>query len=343
MYINNLDKEQLIKVIEELGHKSFRGVQLFRWLHKQKLTDFDNMSNIPKELKNEIIANFELDQIELEKKMTSREDSTRKYLFKLNDGNIIESVYLSYDYGNSACISSQIGCNMGCVFCASTKGGKLRDLRSSEMLQQVYMIEKDIGAMINSIVIMGSGEPFDNYENLKSFITIVTDPEGKGLSKRKITVSTSGLINNIYRSADDELGFNLAISLHAVFEDKRKKIIPNAKQHRIHDIVEACDYYTKKTGRRVTYEYILIDGFNDTMDDLIELTNLLKGHNCHVNLIPLNPIEEYGGKAPSQEKIDQFYKTLERNQINTTIRRELGKDINAACGQLRNQHIKKQG
>lgn len=339
MYINNMYIEELQNNIVEKGFRKFRGEQIYRWMHKNYVDDFDRMNNLPKELIDSLKAQFLIDKIEIFKKLESKEDETKKYLFKLNDGNIIESVYLKYDYGKSVCISSQVGCNMGCVFCASTRNGKTRNLRASEMLNQLYMIEKDLKATINSIVVMGSGEPFDNYENLKKFINIVTSPQGKNLSIRKITVSTCGIIPIIYKAADEDIGFNLAVSLHGANQKKRDYLIPASKSYPINDLIRSCEYYTQKTGRRVTYEYVMIKGVNDTMEDAKDLVTLLKKSNCHINLIPLNVVGEFNGKAADDKSIKQFYNELRKNNLNTTIRRELGRDINAACGQLRNQYL----
>jgi 23S rRNA (adenine2503-C2)-methyltransferase len=340
MYINDLTRQELVKSIEQIGMPKYRADQVFRWMHKSLENDYSKMTNLSVKDINYLKDSFQYDMISIYKRFESKIDSTKKYLFKLGDHNIIESVFLRYDFGDSVCISSQAGCNMGCVFCASTIGGKARNLRASEMLEQVYMIQKDLRTRIDSVVVMGSGEPLDNYNNLKKFIGIITDENGLNISKRKITVSTCGIIDKIYASAEDNLGFNLAISLHAATQEKRNQLIPASKKYPIKDLIEACDHYTQKSGRRVTYEYILIDGFNDTDEDAANLKNLLKNSNCHVNLIPLNPITEFEAKAPSDIKIRAFYKNLAKNKINTTIRRELGRDINAACGQLRNDYIK---
>ncbi|MBV1756987.1 MAG: 23S rRNA (adenine(2503)-C(2))-methyltransferase RlmN [Dethiosulfatibacter sp.] len=340
MYINDLTHQALVKSIEQIGMPKYRADQIFRWMHKSLENDYSKMTNLSAKDINYLKDSFQYDMISIYKRFESKVDDTKKYLFELGDRNIIESVFLRYDFGDSVCISSQAGCNMGCVFCASTIGGKARNLRASEMLEQVSMIQKDLHTRIDSVVVMGSGEPLDNYNNLKKFISIITDENGLNISKRKITVSTCGIVDKIYLSAEDNLGFNLAISLHAATQEKRNQLIPASKKYPLKDLIEACDHYTQKSGRRVTYEYILIDGFNDTDDDAMSLKNLLKNSNCHVNLIPLNPISEFEGKAPSDIRIRAFYKNLVKNKINTTIRRELGRDINAACGQLRNNYIK---
>jgi len=342
MYLNNLDMKELQEIITQNGFPKFRSEQLFRWIHKNLEDNFTQMHNLPKDLLDYLKNKYTIDKMTIYKRFDSKEDDTKKYLFRLNDGNIIESVYLKYHFGESACISSQVGCAMGCSFCASTKNGKLRDLRASEMLGQVYEIQKDLGISINSIVVMGSGEPFDNYENLKKFIEIITSPEGKNLSIRKITVSTCGLTPSIYRAADENIGFHLAISLHAANQTKREKLIPVAKKYPISDLVKSCRYYTEKTGRRVTYEYVMIHHVNDSLQDAEELVSLLRNSICLVNLIPLNHVTEFEGTQSTSQSIAMFYNYLKKNKINVTIRRELGKDINAACGQLRNQSMENQ-
>ena len=339
MYLNNLDMKELQEIIMKNGFPKFRSVQLFRWIHKNLEDNFNQMHNLPKDLLDYLNNEYAIDKMTIYERFNSIEDETKKYLFRLSDGNIIESVYLKYHFGESACISSQVGCAMGCSFCASTKNGKLRDLRASEMLGQVYEIQKDLGISINSIVVMGSGEPFDNYENLKKFIEIITSPEGKNLSIRKITVSTCGLIPFIYRAADENIGFNLAISLHAANQTKREKLIPIARKYSVSDLVKSCRYYTEKTGRRITYEYVMIHNVNDSLQDAEDLVSLLKNSICLVNLIPLNHVTEFEGTHSTSKSITMFYNHIKKNKINVTIRRELGKDINAACGQLRNQSM----
>ncbi|SHI73009.1 23S rRNA (adenine2503-C2)-methyltransferase [Dethiosulfatibacter aminovorans DSM 17477] len=339
MYINNLDYNEMEKLVVDSGFPRFRADQLFRWIHGKMVSDFKEMKNLPKTFIEYMNDNHRFDKPGIHKRLDSSQDNTKKYLIELEDGNIIESVYLNYDFGESVCISSQVGCNMGCLFCASTKDGRIRNLRASEMLEQIYIIQKDIMTKINSVVIMGSGEPFDNLDNVKRFIEIVTDEKGMNISKRKITLSTCGIIPGIYEALDEGMQFNLAVSLHSAVQKKRDEIIPASKNYPLKDLIKACDYYTEKTGRRVTYEYIIIKGFNDGKEDLKELVKLLKNSNCHVNLIPLNPIEEFHGEAPTHRETVLINKYLNSNGINATIRRELGRDINAACGQLRRNYI----
>jgi 23S rRNA (adenine2503-C2)-methyltransferase len=339
MYINNLDYNEMEKLVVDSGFPRFRADQMFRWIHMKMALDFKEMKNLPKAFTEYMNGNYEFDKPGVHKRLDSSQDNTKKYLIELEDGNVIESVYLNYDFGESVCISSQVGCNMGCLFCASTKDGRIRNLRASEMLEQIYIIQKDLTTKINSVVIMGSGEPFDNFENVKRFIDIITDEKGMNISRRKITLSTCGIIPGIYEAVDGGMQFNLAVSLHSAVQDKRDKIIPASKNYPLKDLIKSCDYYTEKTGRRVTYEYIIIKGFNDGSEDLRELVKLLKNSNCHVNLIPLNPIEEFDGEAPSHRETVKINNYLNKNGINATIRRELGRDINAACGQLRRNYI----
>lgn len=339
MYINDLDYNEMEKLVVESGFPRFRADQLFRWIHGKMVSDFKEMKNLPGTFIEYLNENHGFDKPGIHKRLDSSQDNTKKYLIELEDGNIIESVYLNYDFGESVCISSQVGCNMGCLFCASTKDGRIRNLRASEMLEQIYIIQKDIKTKINSVVIMGSGEPFDNFENVKRFMSIVTDEKGMNISRRKITLSTCGIIPGIYEAVDEGMQFNLAVSLHSAVQKKRDEIIPASKNYPLKDLIKACDYYTEKTGRRVTYEYIIIKGFNDGQEDLKELVKLLKNSNCHVNLIPLNPIEEFHGEAPTHRETVLINKYLNSKGINATIRRELGRDINAACGQLRRNYI----
>ncbi len=339
MYINNLDYGEMEKLVVESGFPRFRADQMFRWIHGKMALDFKEMKNLPKAFKEQMDRDHEFDKPGIHKRLDSSNDNTKKYLIELDDGNIIESVYLNYDFGESICISSQVGCNMGCLFCASTKDGRIRDLRASEMLEQIYLIQKDVGTKINSVVIMGSGEPFDNFKNVKRFIEIITDENGMNISRRKITLSTCGIIPGIYKAVDEGMHFNLAVSLHAAIQEKRDKIIPASKNYPLEDLIKSCDYYTERTGRRVTYEYIIIKDFNDGPEDLKALVKLLKNSNCLVNLIPLNPIEEFDGEAPSHKETVRINKYLNSKGINATIRRELGRDINAACGQLRRKYI----
>ena len=335
-----LSYAELETLILELGEKKFRAAQIFEWIHKRFAHDLSEMNNIPKALKDKL-KNIGTDVHTVTKEMVqiSKEDGTRKYLFRLSDDEFVESVYMKYKHGNSVCVSSQVGCRMGCKFCASTIDGLVRNLTAGEMLGQVYEISKDTDTKISNVVIMGSGEPFDNYDNAVKFMRLLNEEKGINISGRNITVSTCGLVPNIRRFADEEMAATLAISLHASNDEKRKEIMPIANSYTIEEIIDACRYFFDKTGRRLTFEYSLISGVNDSDEEAMELSKLLKGLNCHVNLIPVNPIKERTFKSPSKEAAFAFKDKLEKNHINATIRREMGRDIDGACGQLRRRKI----
>ena len=272
---------------------------------------------------------------------TSRLDGTQKYLFALPDGNMVESVLMKYHHGNSVCISSQVGCRMGCRFCASAIGGWTRNLLPSEMLDQVYKIQKLSKERVSNVVVMGTGEPLDNYDSLVRFIRMLSDEKGLHISQRNITVSTCGIVPRIYELAEEDLQITLAISLHASTQEKREKLMPIAKKYSIDEVLSACRYYFQKTGRRLTFEYSLVGGENDSQEDAEELARLIKGLNCHVNLIPVNPIKERNYVQSDKKVIENFQNKLEKYQINVTIRREMGRDIDGACGQLRKRYLDK--
>lgn len=335
-----LSYAELETLILELGEKKFRATQIFEWIHKRFAHDLSEMNNIPKALKDKL-KNIGTDVHTVTKEMVqiSKEDGTRKYLFRLSDDEFVESVYMKYKHGNSVCVSSQVGCRMGCKFCASTIDGLVRNLTAGEMLGQVYEISKDTDTKISNVVIMGSGEPFDNYDNAVKFMRLLNEEKGINISGRNITVSTCGLVPSIRRFADEEMAATLAISLHASNDEKRKEIMPIANSYTIEEIINACRYFFDKTGRRLTFEYSLISGVNDSDEEAMELSELLKGLNCHVNLIPVNPIKERTFKSPSKEAAFAFKDKLEKNHINATIRREMGRDIDGACGQLRRRKI----
>ena len=272
---------------------------------------------------------------------TSKLDGTQKYLFALPDGNVVESVLMKYRHGNSVCISSQVGCKMGCRFCASTIGGWTRNLLPSEMLDQVYKIQKFSKERVSNVVVMGTGEPLDNYDNLLRFIRMISDENGLHISQRNITVSTCGIVPRMYDLAGEDLQITLAISLHASNQQKREKLMPVAKKYSLEELMEACRNYFEKTGRRLTFEYSLVGGENDSQEDAEELAHLIKGLNCHINLIPVNPIKERSYVQSDKKVIANFQNKLEKYQINVTIRREMGRDIDGACGQLRKSYIDK--
>ncbi len=336
--IKSMNLAELTAFVMELGEKPFRGRQLYQWMHQKLAASIDEMTNLPgvfrQKLKQDCIYTV-LQQVDVQ---ISRQDGTRKYLFLLEDGNVIESVLMRYKFGNSVCISSQVGCRMGCRFCASTLDGLVRGLRPSEMLDQIYRIEKDIEERVSNVVVMGTGEPLDNYENLLKFIGLLTDENGLHISQRNLTVSTCGIVPKIRQLAEERLQMTLAISLHAASQEKREKLMPVANKYDIQKVLDACRYYFEKTKRRITFEYSLVAGVNDTKEDADALAELISDINCHVNLIPVNPIKERDYSQPDLTAVTSFKNKLEKNGINVTIRRTLGADIDASCGQLRKKY-----
>lgn len=330
---------ELQEEIEAFGEKSFRAKQIYEWLHVKLADEFGEMTNLSKDLRERLAGEYEIRRVFAIERQISRKDPTEKFLFELQDGNVVESVLMKYNYGNSVCISSQAGCRMGCRFCASTIGGLVRNLTASEMLGQVYQIQKISGERVSNIVVMGTGEPLDNYENFLKFIRMVSDEHGLHISQRNITASTCGIVPNMRRLAEEGLQITLALSLHGSSQEKRRKLMPVADRYELAEVMEACDYYFQKTGRRVTFEYSLVQGVNDGPEDVAQLTELLKNRNCHMNLIPVNPVRERNFKKPSRKNALDFQNKLEHNGINVTIRRERGSDIDGACGQLRRRHI----
>lgn len=337
--IKSLSIIELEKLMEKLDSKSFHGKQIFEWLHKKLVNQIDDMTNLSKNLREELKKGYSLTNITLIEKLESSDKSTSKYLFKLHDDMVVETVLMKYKHGNSVCISSQVGCKMGCKFCASTIGGLERNLTPSEMLDQVYQVQKDTNERVTNVVVMGTGEPLDNYENLIKFIKILTNEYGLNISGRNITVSTCGIVEKIYELANEKLQITLAISLHAPNDEVRRKIMPIANQYSVDEIMKACDYYFKTTGRRITFEYSLIQDENDSEDYAYELAKKLRGLNCHINLIPVNPIKEREYKHSLPRRVSKFKNILEKYGINVTIRREMGTDIDAACGQLRKSYM----
>lgn len=339
--IKSLSLPELKKELEELGEKPFRAKQLYEWMHVKLARSYDEMINIPKSLKAKLEDSFTYATLREVTVQTSKLDGTKKYLFELPDGNLVESVLMKYHHGNSVCISSQVGCRMGCRFCASTLDGLERGLEPSEMLEQIYSIQASTGERVSNVVVMGTGEPLDNYDNLLKFIQLLTDENGLNISQRNITVSTCGIVENMKRLADEELQITLALSLHAAAQAKRQELMPIAKKYPINEVIDACRYYFEKTGRRITFEYSLVGGVNDTDEDAQELCRLLNGINCHINLIPVNPIKERNFTESQERDINNFKNNLAKKHFNVTIRRELGRDIDGACGQLRRRNIQK--
>lgn len=337
--IKSLYLEELERELAAMGQKAFRAKQVYQWLHEKLVTDFDEMTNLPKDLREKLKEQFVLTALKPVDVKISQIDGTRKYLFALADGNIIESVWMQYHHGNSVCISSQVGCRMGCRFCASTLDGLERNLTAAEMLDQVYRIQALTGERVSNIVIMGSGEPMDNYDNFVRFVRMVSEEHGLHISQRNITVSTCGIVPGIKRLAEENLQITLALSLHAPNDEVRKTLMPIAKSYGLADILAACREYYEKTGRRLTFEYSLVSGVNDNLDEARALASLLKGMHGHVNLIPVNPIKERDYVQSDQKAIQAFKNYLEKNGINVTIRREMGRDIGGACGQLRKSYL----
>jgi len=325
-------------ILKEWGEPSFRAGQVYEWVHRKKAVSFDAMTNLSIQLRGKLKEEFYLTPLRKVTVQISKLDDTHKYLFELPDGNRIESVMMRYHHGNSVCISSQVGCRMGCRFCASTIDGLVRNLTAGEMLDQIYRIEEDIGERVSNIVVMGSGEPMDNYENLIRFIHMVSDENGLNISQRNITVSTCGIVPNMIRLSEEGLQITLALSLHAPNDKIRKELMPVANSYTIEEILSACSTYFTKTGRRVTFEYSLVSGVNDSRENAEELSHLLKHMHGLVNLIPVNPVEERNFRESAPGAVGIFRDCLEKNGINVTIRRELGRDIDGACGQLRRHY-----
>ena len=330
--------EELQCWMKENGEPAFRAKQVFSWIYKE-VWSFSEMKNIPKSLQQKLAENFAIEIPKIEHIYESNVDETKKMLLALKDNNLIECVLMKYKHGNSICISTQVGCRMGCKFCASTLGGRIRNLTAGEILSEVIVAQDYLGERISNIVLMGSGEPLDNYDNVVKFLELVNAEYGLNIGQRHITLSTCGIVPKIYELADLEMSITLAISLHAFSDEKRKEIMPIAKKYSISEILEACEYYINKTGRRITFEYSLVSGVNDGKEDAKSLSKLVKGMLCHVNLIPVNEIKENTLKRPSKKSILEFEEILKDNGIEVTVRREMGTDINAACGQLRRSYL----
>ena len=336
--IKSLSLEELKAEMEKIGEKPFRAKQLYEWFHVKLARDYDEMTNIAKGLKEKLKSGYTYTTLKIVEVQTSKIDGTKKYLFELADKNLVESVWMQYHHGNSVCISSQVGCRMGCKFCASTIGGLERGLTPSEMLDQIYAISRDTGERVSNVVVMGTGEPLDNYDNLLKFITLLTDENGLNISQRNITVSTCGIVENMRRLADEDLQITLALSLHGSTQEKRRELMPIADKYDLEEVIAACQYYFEKTGRRITFEYSLVGGVNDMEEDAENLCRLVSGLNCHINLIPVNPIKERDYTASQKKDVMRFKERLEKKHINVTVRREMGRDIDGACGQLRRRH-----
>lgn len=343
MDIRNCNEEEMKEIAKEFGEKEFRGKQMFEWIHGKQIQDLDEMTNLSAEFRRRLKEKYRISGMEVLEKQISGKKDTIKYLFSLPDGNVIESVWMKYRHGNSVCISSQVGCRMGCTFCASTLTGLTRNLTAGEMLSQVYEIQRDTGERVSNVIVMGIGEPLDNYDNLIKFIKLLSSEKGIRISQRNITVSTCGLVEKIRELMKERLQITLAISLHAPNDEIRRETMPVARKYSIDEIFEVCREYFEMTGRRITFEYSMIRGINDKKEHAKELAERCRGLNCHINLIPLNEVKERNCLRSADSDIERFKIILEKNRINVTIRREMGSDIDAACGQLRKKFLNPAG
>ncbi len=325
--------EDLAKYFENMGEKKFKAIQVYDWLYKKRVISFDDMSNVKKSVIEKLKDDFTLSLPEIIKREDGKD--VHKYLFRLTDGNLVEAVLMVHDYGNSLCVSSQVGCNMGCAFCESGRLKKKRDLGTDEMVGQILAVQDDLNLRISHVVLMGIGEPFDNYDNVMKFVKIINCPKGIDIGARHITISTCGIVPKIKEFADEGLQVNLAISLHAPNDVLRTRLMKINKVYKLHEVIEAVKYYINKTNRRVTFEYIMLKDVNDNEKCALELASLIKGLNAYVNLIPYNETSHIEFKKTNNEKVMKFYDILKRNKINVTVRREFGSEVSAACGQLR--------
>ncbi len=337
--IKSMTKRELEEELLAMGEKAFRAGQLYQWMHVKLARSFDEMTNLSKAFREKLKEEYTYTALQAVQVQESKLDGTKKFLFELEDGNVVESVWMQYKHGNSVCISSQVGCRMGCRFCASTLDGLERNLRPSEMLDQIYAIQLLTGERVSNVVVMGTGEPMDNYDNLLRFLQLLTDENGLNISQRNVTVSTCGIVPKMRQLAGEQLQITLALSLHAATDEKRRELMPIANRYTIQELMEACAYYFEKTGRRITFEYSLVGGVNDTDEDAGRLSALAKPLNCHINLIPVNPIRERDYVQSEAGRVRAFQEKLTKNHINATVRREMGRDIDGACGQLRRKHI----
>ncbi len=325
---------ELEDILSDMKEPSFRAKQIFKWLY-DGAESFNEMSNIPKPLMEKLDEKYSVSNLKIEQKFVSDIDETRRYLLQLNDGNFIESVLMKYHHGFTICVSTQVGCAMGCAFCASTRGGKTRNLTAGEIIGQVMTVQADLGERISNIVLMGMGEPLDNFDNVIKFLENVNHPLGLNIGHRHISLSTCGLADRMRELADMKLQITLSVSLHAPNDEKRSAIMPVNRKYNINELMSACKYYIKTTNRRISFEYTLIRGVNDTPDEARELLKLISGMLCHVNLIPVNEVRETGFTSSDKGAVERFREILEKGGVPATVRREMGADISAACGQLR--------
>ena len=333
--IRSLNYNELSEALECYSLAKFRIGQIYSWLYEKGVLDFDEMTNLPKPLRENLKKDFTIKNCRIDVKQKSKIDGTVKYLYELDEGEYVECVVMKYKYGYSICISTQLGCKMGCKFCASAIGGFKRNLTASEMLSEIYTAMHDLDVRISHIVLMGTGEPLDNYVNVRRFLELVTDEKGLNISMRHISLSTCGIVPAIYKLADEKLGLTLSVSLHAPFDELRSRTMPVNDKWHIAELMEACKYYTEKTSRRISFEYAMISGVNDSRECAERLSELLKGMLCHVNLIPVNNVRENSFTKSNDKSIKSFMDILEKNGLTVTVRRTLGSDIDASCGQLR--------
>ena len=333
--IKSLNLDELKKEFESIGEKAFKAKQVYSWLHKRSAESFDEMTDISKNLRENLKNSYVIHNCSIEKKLVSMYDDTVKYLFRLHDGELIESVVMKYKYGYTICVSSQVGCKMGCNFCASGIAGFVRNLEPSEILSQIYTAQRDLDIRISHIVMMGVGEPLDNFDNVIRFLSMVSDENGLNIGMRNISLSTCGVVTGIYKLMEKKLQLTLSVSLHAPNDEIRSRTMPVNNKWNVETLLKACRDYTKATSRRISFEYAMIDGVNDSDECARELASRLKGMLCHVNLIPVNAVKERDYQKSKADRINSFIKILESRGINTTVRRTLGSDINASCGQLR--------
>ena len=337
--IKSMDEAQLQAYFEQLGEKKFRASQVYQWLHQKLVTDFDQMTNLPESLRKTLKENCRLTALTAERVQVSQIDGTSKYLFKLYDGNLIESVLMKYHHGNSVCISSQVGCRMGCRFCASTQAGRVRDLEAGEICSEIYTAQKDIGERISHIVLMGIGEPLDNFDEVMKFLENITSPEGVNIGMRNISLSTCGLVPKIDQLAEKKLQLTLSVSLHAPNNEIRSGMMPVNDAYPVEVLMQAVRRYQETTGRRVSFEYSMVRGVNDSDACARQLAGLIRGMGAHVNLIPINPVDGSPYSATDAANVHRFQQKLESLGVNATVRRRLGSEISAACGQLRRDEM----
>lgn len=337
--IKSMPLTRLTEELAAMGEPPYRAKQMYQWMHVRLADGFEEMSDLPKKLREKCAEEFDYTRPAVVRMQESAVDGTKKFLFRLADGNMVESVWMKYRHGHSVCISSQVGCRMGCRFCASTLDGLERNLLPSEMLDQVYSIQKITGERVSNVVVMGTGEPLDNYDNLLTFLRMLTDGNGLHISQRNVTLSTCGLVPEMHRLALENLQITLALSLHAATDEKRRKLMPIAERYAISELMKACAEYFEKTGRRITFEYSLVAGVNDSDGDAAKLAALARRLHCHVNLIPVNPVAERDFVQSKPARIQAFKEKLKKERIAVTVRREMGRDIDGACGQLRRRYL----